>query len=235
MKENLNTLKCGRENDLIAFLYREQSPDEKETFSRHLHDCAACSSQFATFTNIRESVVAWRNESIGGTTSAFSHSDVTRVERERPSARAAIREFLNLSPLWMKGAGAFASLLFCLFAVLAAAHLRDAPPAAVVTSPNNGAEGAERQFNALVERRVQEELQRQRASSTSNGLLTVQSPSVPDTRAANRVKRLASPDPSRNPRRPLTKVEREELAADMRLTAGTNESELELLDDRINQ
>ena len=38
-----------------------------------------------------------------------------------------------------------------------------------------------------------------------------------------------------NPRRPLTRVEREQLAADLRLTSSPDDHELDLLSDTINQ
>src|SRR5258708_7972826 len=129
MKEEVNAMNCGRENDLIAFLYGELNDVESQTFERHLHDCHACSTELTAFGLIRESVVNWRNESLGG--------GLTRVAQEKPSALRALREFFNLSPLWMKGAVAFASVLFCLLAGLPIAHWQAMPPAAAATNPNS--------------------------------------------------------------------------------------------------
>src|SRR5205814_2083905 len=64
MKE-VNAPNCGRENDLIAFLYGELSDVEARTFQHHMHDCPGCSAELETFKDIRESVVNWRNESLG--------------------------------------------------------------------------------------------------------------------------------------------------------------------------
>src|SRR5882672_1823645 len=160
MKE-LDAPNCGRENDLIAFLYGELNEEDSRIFRSHWHDCPACSKELATFQNVRESVVAWRNDSLGGVSAPaqIANPSPARLFAENPSASAALREFFNLAPLWMKGALAFASILFCLFAGLALARLRSAPPAATATNQGGNA-NSEQQLNALIEKRVQEELQR---------------------------------------------------------------------------
>jgi hypothetical protein len=223
---------CERENDLIAFLYGELNDSEEQTFQSHMRDCASCSAELAAFRDIRNSVVAWRNESLGGIFSfPITESAVSRTDHEKPSALAALREFFNLSPLWMKGALAFASILFCLFAMLAIARLRDKPP--VVTL-----QYSQKELNALVDRRVQEELQRQK--NTPEKALTL--PGVvnaadrtPRQRVANRGNGIALNAPTQKAQRPLSKTEREQLAADLRLISAKNDSDLELLDDGINQ
>ena len=58
-------LTCGRENDLIGFLYGELNEVEAIAFQRHLNACATCSAELLDFGEVRESVVAWRNESLG--------------------------------------------------------------------------------------------------------------------------------------------------------------------------
>src|SRR5436190_5372437 len=136
MKE-VNIPICGRENDLIGFLYGELNESEARAFQRHLHECAACSREFAGFGDVRELVVAWRNESLSsiGLTAPVMGSSPTRAAEAKPSAMAALREFFNLSPLWMKGAVAFAAILFVVFGGLALTHLRDKGPTAVVAAP----------------------------------------------------------------------------------------------------
>ena len=165
MKE-VNAPKCEQEGELIAFLYGELNDVEARTFQSHLHECDVCIADLAAFKGVRESVVAWRDESLGGLISPAGSnlSPVTTAVLGKPSALAALREFFNLSPLWMKGAVAFASVLFCLFAGLAIARLRDTPPAVIVTNPESKVY-SEQQLNALVDRRVQDELQRIKNSS----------------------------------------------------------------------
>lgn len=235
MKE-VNAPNCGRENDLIAFLYGELNDVEAQTFQRHVRDCASCNAELAAFRDVRESVVTWRNESLGIISSPITESAVARVGHQKPSALAAVREFFNLAPLWMKGAVAFASVLFCLFAGLAIARLRDKPPVVTVTNPSSGY--SQQEFNALVERRVQEELQRLKNSSeeasTAPDVINA-ADRTPRQRVAKRGNSVAFNVPSQKARRPLSKTEREQLAADLRLISAKNDSELDLLDDRINQ
>src|SRR6266850_4323208 len=155
MKE-ANVSGCGRENDLIAFLYDELDPGERMSFRSHVQECLSCGAEIAEFTNIRESVVAWRNEALGGVTSpAFQPA----IVKTKVSAFNALREFFNLSPLWLKGAVVFASVIFCLFAVLAAARFRDARPPRVAEDPNIKKYSAQ-ELNAVVDQRVKDELQR---------------------------------------------------------------------------
>ena len=42
-------LTCGRENDLIGFLYGELNEVERIAFQRHLKECAACDTELAGF------------------------------------------------------------------------------------------------------------------------------------------------------------------------------------------
>ena len=230
---------CDRENDLVAFLYGELDPGETIAFRSHMQGCRSCNLEFAEFTNIRESVVAWRNEALEGVTSPVIHaSPVVRADRPRPTALTTLREFFSLSPLWMKGAVVFASLLFCFFAVLAMARLRETPPAQVASDPNLKTY-SDQQLNALVAQRVRDELQRIKNSSApeapSNVALKVPADRVFHRRPAQTVNQVASTGSQLKSRRPLSKVERQQLAADLRLIAGQTEADLDLLDDRINQ
>src|SRR5882672_8039504 len=147
MKE-VNAPNCGQENDLIAFLYGELNQSETQDFQRHVRECASCNAEFAALSDVRESVVTWRNESLGIISLPISESAVARVSSKKRSALAAVREFFNLAPLWMKGAVAFASVLFCLFAGLAIARLRDKPQ--LVTGTNPSSASSQQEFNALV-------------------------------------------------------------------------------------
>src|ERR1044072_339060 len=155
MKE-VNAPHCGREDALIAFLYGEWDEVESQIFRRHLQNCNTCSDELAHFQDVRESVVAWRNESIGVLSPSPATVAVSELKVEKRSAVSALRQFFNLSPLWMKGPAAFASILFCLFAAIAIARLRQAPPPVIVV--NNPATAD--QINAQVERQVQSEVDR---------------------------------------------------------------------------
>ena len=116
-------------------------------------------------------------------------------------------------------------------------HLRDKPPNAVVATPPANMNSPQ-EFNALVEKRVQEELKRIKSSNEELAIsqegLKDSSQKNPGKRIANRSGQVALSASTQNARRPLSKTEREQLAADLRLISATD-SDLDLLDDRINQ
>ena len=215
---------CGRADELMGFLYGELNDVEAKAFRGHLQQCATCNSELSAFGDIRGSIVAWRDESF----SSLS-SPVVNVAGPKPSAVAALREFFNLSPAWMKVAVGFASLLFCVFAVLAVLGLRQSSePAIVKVDPSPSAD----QIDVMVKQRVEDELKRLKAQSE---------PAIVDVRptpikeASERQPHRAIVRSQKNARRPLTRVEREQLAADLRLTSSPDDNELDLLSDTINQ
>ncbi|HKO60311.1 MAG TPA: hypothetical protein VJV03_04050 [Pyrinomonadaceae bacterium] len=215
---------CGRAEDLMGFLYGELNEVEANGFRGHLQQCASCNSELSSFGNIRSSVLAWRNESF----SSLSAPARANGLGQKRSAVMAIREFFNLSPVWMKVTVGFASLLFCALAVLAVVSVRQGGDPLVVkveTPP------AADQIDMLVKQRVEDELRRIKAQT--NTTVSIQQQSVKDV-TNGRTDRTAV-RPKDYARRPLTRVEREQLAADLRLTANLEDSELDLLDDTINQ
>jgi anti-sigma factor RsiW len=240
MKEKVNAPNCGRESELIALLYGELDREEEKTFNRHVLECAACRTEIEGLRDVRESVVMWRNESLGGVTSpsGVANSSAAVVDQRRPSALAALRQFFYLSPLWLKGAVVFASLLFCLFAGLAVARLREKPSAPLAASPNSN-QYSERDIKAMVDRRVQDELQRIKNSperaATAPLIVSSVPRHIPGGRSLKRSTEVAGGPQFQKARRPLTKAEREQLAADLRLVSAKGEGELDLLGDRINQ
>lgn len=215
---------CGRADELMGFLYGELDDVEVKAFRGHLQQCATCNAELSSFGDIRNSIVTWRNESF----SSLS-SPAVNLPAPKPSAVAALREFFNLSPSWMKVAVGFASLLFCVFAVLAVFGLRQSSDPAIVkvdTGPTAD------QIDRMVKQGVEDELKRLKAQSA---------PVVVDNTPAP-IKETVAHRPNRaiaryqnNARRPLTRVEREQLAADLRLTSNPEDSELDLLSETINQ
>jgi hypothetical protein len=237
MKE-VNIPNCGRENDLLDFLYGEMNDLESRTFQLHVDHCLACSAELAGLKDVRQSVVEWRNESLGGLFSpVINRSAEPRLTERKPSALAALREFFNLSPLWMKGAVAFASLLFVMFAGLAIVSLRDKPPVATATNQASNA-NSEQQLKDRVAQ-LQDELRRAKKSAEQPPVAPVIVKNGPDKtpiqRAAKRDTEVAANVSTQKLRRPLSKTEREQLAADLRLTSARNDSDAVLLEDRINQ
>lgn len=107
---------CERGEELVAYLYGEATKEEAGLFRRHLEACAVCREELAAFGGVREGLGAWRAEALGSVPAlniveAFAPARAVRTaaSRER-SARAALREFFSLSPLWLR-AGAFAATL----------------------------------------------------------------------------------------------------------------------------
>jgi anti-sigma factor RsiW len=123
---------CERDEELVAYLYGETTKEEAGLFRKHLEACAVCREELAGFGGVREGLGAWRAEALGSVPAmniaeAFAPAGGVRpaVSRQR-SARAALREFFSLSPLWLR-AGAFAATLAvcALFALtLARAEVR---------------------------------------------------------------------------------------------------------------
>jgi hypothetical protein len=229
MKE-VNAPNCGRENELIAFLYGELTQAEAQTFQRHVRDCDSCNAELAALSEVRQSVLDWRNETLGVISTPSTELAVTRVAGQRPSALAVVREFFNIAPLWMKGALVFASVLFCLFAGLAIARLQEKPPVAV--NPNPGNAHSDQEFNDRVEQRVKEELKKLETRQPPSQVVA-ENPAgrVPEHQATNGSSIAVVP----KARRPLSRTEREQLAADLRLISANSDADLDLLGDRINQ
>lgn len=236
MKADIDTLDCGRKDDLIGFLYDELDEAERFEFVKHTQTCAECKLELSSLSDTRSEVVSWRDATLGALTPVAVQPALDRVIDRRRSALAALRGFFDLSPLWMKGAVAFTSLLFCVLAVLVVTQLRSKPEQVVMNSPNNSAVST-KEINEQVERRVKDELERREAAKKSNELTaTNEQPGHEVTpRVIRRNNQVAIAPNTKKASRPLTKQERQELAADLRLLADGEDGDLLLIGDRINQ
>ena len=214
MNETQNSPTCERASDLIAFLYGEADEREARDFQLHLQQCTSCRGEVASFGIVRESITEWRDEALAG----FVSSPVA-AQPQKKSALAALRQFFNLSPLWLKGATAFATVALCVLVGLVV--LRSNNDHVSSTRTNPAAVYTEDDVNRMVD----EALARQASAKPA----PVQAP-VQITVATVKPKR--SPAKSQ---RPLSKEEREQLAAELRLLSSTDDETLHLLGDRINQ
>ena len=194
----------------MAFLYNEMDASETREFESHLQQCNNCRDEAASFGLVRESISAWRDEVLTG----FVPSTATPTRR---SAVAAFRQFFDLSPLWLKGAAAFAVLTFCVLAVLAFVNFKK--PDTVATTNGGGYTQQD------VDRIVKEALAQQQPP-------VQQVPNIPITVKPSSSQNSVNKPRSTN-RRPLSRAEREQLAADLRLLS--TDDDLGLLGDRINQ
>ncbi len=235
MKERSSARRCDRENDLIAFLYGEVNEREAQDFERHLKTCSDCESELSTFDPIRKSIIAWREEALGRVRETALVGVRASVPRKQ-SAATAFREFFNLSPLWLKGAVAFASIVFCVFGSLALAGLLNQGDVPIVSNDKKlyTAEELSRKIDEAVQAKVRE-LASQKDESTTGQTLTANNGSRTVQAVAGPSRRSAAPRSAKTIGRPLTKTEREQLAADLRLISPKDEITLDLLGDRINQ
>jgi hypothetical protein len=225
MKERTESVACERGNDLVSFLYHELDERELRGFQKHLNDCSSCSGELASFQGIRSSVAAWREQSLGMATVASSMTS----KIEKPSALAAIRQFFALSPLLLKGAVAFASLLFFAVVAFLLVNLNTRPAAPLV---HNDKVYSEEEMRAKVDAEIQARLNElNRANNNSvkepQPQLAVASPPKSKAKTASYTDRTR--------RAPLTRSEREQLAADLRLISPTEDSDLNLLGEQINR
>jgi anti-sigma factor RsiW len=211
----MNETTCERGSDLIAFLYNETDERETRDFELHLQQCSKCREEVASFGSVRESIGALRDEALAGF--------VATAPVRKKSALAALRQFVDLSPLWLKGATAFAAVTFCVLAALAIIRLKTTEPP--LTIANQGAVYTEQDVNRL----VNEALAKQQANTTRS----VETPAVAVESPKPKPARIAEPTQATKSRRPLSKAEREQLAADLRLLH--DDADLDLLGDRINQ
>ena len=123
---------------------------------------------------------------------------------------AALRQFFDLSPLWMKGAVGFAAVVFCALAVLAVMRTQPSnntgkTPLAVAVNP------ATVYTKEDIERAVQEALAKEREQ---RAVQPEQRPIVAES-ASPKMLNVAKREPKS--RRPFSKAEREQLAAELRL------------------
>ncbi|HYV11020.1 MAG TPA: zf-HC2 domain-containing protein [Pyrinomonadaceae bacterium] len=219
MNKIQNSPGCERAPDLIAFLYGEVGEREARDFQLHLQQCNSCREEVASFSDVRESITAWRDEALAG----FVSTPVATQPKTK-SALAALRQFFDLSPLWLKGATAVAAVTFCVLAGLALFKTNHEP----VISKNPDAVYTQQDVNQAVKEALAQQARVQPP---------VQTPS-PENVAVNSPKpkpKSSQASQSARSQRPLSKTEREQLAAELRLLSSDDDSTLHLLGDRINQ
>lgn len=220
---------CERRDEMISALYGETTENEMLQFQQHMQSCATCEAEMRGFGYVRASIGAWRHEAF----SAMDQSTVTiptHAPQKTKSARTALREFFDLSPLWLKGATAFATVLFCLLAVLALARSNQQPSVNLVSS-TSGAKYTEEEKNEIVRKALDEQKQTLLAQAAQKSDET-----VPVKDAADRPgKNVLRSTQVAKGRRPLTRWEREQLAADLRLLERGDDDGIELLSDPINR
>jgi len=220
MNEIQNSPGCERASDLIAFLYGEADEHEARDFQQHLQQCSTCREEVESFGVVRESVTAWRDEALAGFVS-------TPVPRQPKSALAALRQFFDLSPLWLKGATALAAVTFCVLAGLALFKTNNNQ----VISKNPDAVYTQQDVNRAVAEALAQQPQVQPRVETPSPENVAINPPKPKPKS----RRASSSTQFARSQRLLSKEERDQLAAELRLLSSSDDATLNLLGDRINQ
>jgi len=220
MNEMQNSPTCERAPDLIAFVYGEADEREAHDFQLHLQQCGSCRAEVASFGMVRESITAWRDEVLAG----FVSTPVMAQPKTK-SALAALRQFFDLSPLWLKGATAMAAVTFCVLAGLALFRTNNPQ-----VSSNSGAVYTEQEVNQKVKEALAQQARVQPPAEIPSPNVTIESP-----RPKPKTSRTSSSTQFARSQRPLSKAEREQLAAELRLLSSDDDTTLNLLGDRINQ
>jgi hypothetical protein len=222
MKQTDNST-CERAGDLVSVLYGEATEREQREFEVHLKQCGNCQAEFAAFTDVREAIGEWRDEALNG----FVSSPMVAAPR-RKSALAALRQFVDLSPLWLKGAVGFAAVVFCVLLVLLAGRFSSSTREVQIASGSSAAVYTKED----VDRAVADALAKQEAIAQKDREQRVieQAPkpkvSAPGSKSLDVAKSAGS---ARAPheRRPFSRAEREQLAAELRLVSSSEDSDLD--------
>lgn len=236
MNKNNERPICHRAEDLVAYLYNEASETDAQDFADHAEQCDACRSELAVFRQVHESILLWRNEALGTFSPVSEAADLARatssvklVQHERKlSALQALREFFSVSPLWLRGATAFAALLLCALALVVISRSSRQPTPVAKNSTEEKIYTAT-QFKVAVEKAVNEKLGHSEVSSRPSPNVAANQGQVklPNQQRVARRELASNSLPTRSRAvRGLTRAEREQLAADLQLIPGRDEADL---------
>jgi len=224
MREVKDVPTCEYGNDLISFVYSELSDKESQQFKLHLNTCQQCSVELESFGEMRDAIGAWKYQSLASVSLAEETHEVRSTTEK--SAMNALREFFDLSPLWLKGAVGLATVVFCILAVIATGRLNE--NATQVPLAGNEKTYTQQEVDSLVTKA--------RADASSSIQTAVVKNEAPQKKVAqgNVDRNRTAVLPIARSQRPLSKAEREQLAADLRLTS-RNDDTVDLIIDKINE
>jgi hypothetical protein len=219
---------CHRAEDLVTYLYGEAGAADAQDFGAHLQQCDACRAEFGVFNSVHESIVIWRNEALGTASirqdavipeANFNSGRV--VHARKLSALAALREFFTVSPLWLRGATAFAALVLCVLGVVAISRVMQ-KPREVARGGANEKIYTRQDFETAVNTQV-----KQKVSELNNNQSAPANQQVKEKSKKNGSQQLAS---NRSQLRApgvkgLSRKERLQLAADLQLIPRREEGE----------
>jgi hypothetical protein len=222
---------CHRAEDLVTYLYGEAGGAEAADFADHMRLCDACRAEFNVFRQVHESIFEWRTQALGigsltEPAAVFTPSNAETVaalagNRRTLSAIAAVREFFSVAPVWLRGATALAVLCLCALIALSTWRLWQQP------APNGGSEAeyTKKQLDDAVAQRVKQKVDEiQPVQNPSGPILAGVNDGLPPAPVRKPVLVRRQLAVARVPR--LTRQEREQLAADLRLIPSRDEDEL---------
>jgi hypothetical protein len=226
MKDTRERPVCHRAEDLVSYLYGEATASDALDFRNHLQKCDACRSEFAVFDQVHDSIQLWRNEALGAAfdPNAIAEPAIAAMPfagpQTRLSALAALREFFTVAPLWLRGATAFAALLLCVLGVLMFAR-GSRKPVEVVT--NGGPKSYSQQE---VDDQIKKAVDQTRAEFVAQQKSSNPVARIQDAGPAPRKPQVAGNQPKAFRPRGLNRQERQQLAADLRVTLPADENDL---------
>src|SRR2546421_4324622 len=101
---------CGRQEELVTYLYDEATATERAAFEHHLDECAACRRELHAFERVRHDLSAWQLPL------------APRIEIAPQRSRLdTLRELLGSLSFWPKavmGAAAMAAMALIILAVI---------------------------------------------------------------------------------------------------------------------
>jgi len=227
MRDSRERPVCHRAEDLVTYLYGEGSEADALDFGSHLEQCDACRIEFSVFNQVHDSIQVWRTEALGVSLNPVEVANQTAadsrqfVRQRRLSAMAALRQFFNVSPIWLRGATAFAALLLCVLGIVMVARISRKPVtiAKVTDEKTYTQKELEAAVNQAVDRTREELTANRNAAGSSNIPKQEPRPPVNHTQVAT--------SPRKAPRQhSLNREERAQLAADLRLTLPVDEDEI---------
>ncbi len=226
MDQITNGTSCQQTDELISAVYGEATESEFAHFRQHLQTCDTCETEIRAFSHVRESISNWKFEAFSSTgQSATSVS--TQVPRTK-SAVAALREFFDLSPFWLKATTALALILLCMAAVLTLAKF-DNQTKSVVNVDSQIKVYTSDEVNEIVKRALED----QKSALQSESARGSNTPAAKVT--TSRYRNSRRPYQMASDRRPLTRMEREQLAADLRLIEKDDDDGLVLLSEPLDR
>jgi hypothetical protein len=239
MLETQDMQTCARAGDLVSYLYGEATEREAQDFKGHLHICHSCRAELEAFGDVRESISLWREQALSQTASLASELNLAPVQhikevQPQRSTFDAIREFFTLSPMWMRGATAFATLLLAALLVITLMNFfeRKETPLVKKDAPAAPVKQDEKANNTapLI---VKEEAPKQLATNNTPREMKRQKNSVNKIRVNGNV--LARKQQNRQPKAPVLSPEERTQLSNLLIAENENEDDVPRLSDLLTE